>query len=373
MEMTREMSHVTPILVQLYDTHRLYALARDRTPSARNALAQLVVDLLGNELAPRESELVADILIDLIRQAERDLRCALADRLAMLDAAPLRVILQLAMDEIDVARPVLERSPVLSESDLIYIIKSKSAEYWRAIARREDLGGNALDALADTCDLPTAQILVENKSIHLTGHAVDVFGTLARRSAKLAGPLLLRPEVPADLAGALYKLVSEGIQDHVMRKFDLPESVVMGSLDGILKEFSGDTGASGHPTKAMMDMAYSAKEKDLITLPVMLETLGRGQMASFVALMSAYVGIAPEVTLSILEQSSGDRLAGLCRGMGIDRADFLGIFRLTQRLRSNSGVTTGHDLARAQSAFGRIDKAQGEKFLEACRRSAVKK
>lgn len=373
MEMTREMSHVTPILVKLYDTHRLYALARDRTPAARSALAQLVVDLLGNDLAPRESELIADILIDLIRQAEKDLRCALADRLAMLGAAPLRVILQLATDEIDVARPVLERSPVLGERDLIYIIKSKGAEYWRAIASRKDLGESALDALADTCDLSTAQTLVENRDVRLTGHALEVFGVLARKSARLAGPLLLRPEIPSDLAAALYKAASEDIQSHVTQKFGLPESAVRKSLEEILKEFSGQAGESGRPTQAMMEMARGAKGRDLITLPIMIETLGRGQVASFVALMSVYAEIEPEVMVSILEQASGDRLAGLCRALGIDRADFLNIFRLSQRLRGNNGVTTGHDLARAQSAFGRIDKKQGEKFLDACRRSVVKK
>lgn len=371
--MLREMAQVTPILVKLYDTHRLHALARNRTPAARQELAQIVADLLENSPGVRESELVADILIDLIRQAELDLRQALADRLAMLDTAPLRVILRLATDEIDVARPVLERSCVLGDSDLVYIIKSKGADYWRAIATRARMGEAVLHALVDTCDLPTAQTLAENRAILLTDHALGILGVLARKSPKLARPLILRPEIPADLAAALYKAASLDIQARVTEKFGLPELPVQETLDDLLKDFSSQMAETGLPTEAMMQAARRAMDTGQVTLSLLLETLARGQAGSFVALLSAYAGLVPEVTISILEQTSGDRLAGLCRALGVDRSDFLTIFRLTQRLRSKDGVATGHALARAQSAFDRIDRAHGEKFLEACRRSAPRK
>ncbi len=366
------MAQVTPILVKLYDTHRLHALARNRTPAARCELAQIVVDLLDRKLGVRESELVADILIDLIRQAEHDLRMALSDRLAMLGSAPLRVILHLATDDIDVARPVLEHSPVLGDSDLVYIIKSKGADYWRAIATRARMGESVLHALVDTCDLPTAQTLAENRAILLTDHALGVLGVLAHKSPRLARPLILRPEIPADLAAALYKAASEDLQARVTEKFSLPEAPVKETLDDLLKDFSAQSAESGLPTDAMLQAARSALSKGLITMGLMMDTLARGQTGSFVALMSAYARLSPEVTISILEQPSGDRLAGLCRGLGIDKSDFLTVFRLTQRLRSKGGIATGHALARAQSAYERIDRAHGEKFLDACRRSAPK-
>ena len=59
---------IAPILVRLYDSHRLYNLAKDETPLARAELTSAVVDLLKrNNLAPREQELIADVLISLMR------------------------------------------------------------------------------------------------------------------------------------------------------------------------------------------------------------------------------------------------------------------------------------------------------------------
>ncbi|MCK6418949.1 MAG: hypothetical protein L6Q57_08470, partial [Alphaproteobacteria bacterium] len=100
-------SHVTPLLVKLYDSHKIYTLAHDKKPEARQELTKAVLELLDMDLNPREGELIADVLIALIRQAERDLRQALAERLCAMDNVPLRLVLHMANDEIDVARPVL--------------------------------------------------------------------------------------------------------------------------------------------------------------------------------------------------------------------------------------------------------------------------
>jgi len=144
-------SNVTPLLVRLYDSHKLHGLAQDEKPLARVELVTAVSELLEMELSPRESELMADVMISLMRQAEVDLREALAERLAVLDNVPLRLVLQLSNDEIDVARPVLKKSTVLGDMDLIYIVKSKGPEYWQAIAQREEISNQVINLLSDQC------------------------------------------------------------------------------------------------------------------------------------------------------------------------------------------------------------------------------
>ena len=168
-------SEVEPLLVQLYDSHRLYQLAQEKKPEARAELSQSVVGLLGANLRINEQELVADILISLMRQAERDLRQAIAERLSIMDNVPLRLVLHMAQDEITVAESVLCTSPVLNDLDLLYIIQSKTAEYWRAIARREHINEPVIDTLADTRDVETACHLAENSKIALTSLIIEIF------------------------------------------------------------------------------------------------------------------------------------------------------------------------------------------------------
>ncbi|MGB4058291.1 MAG: DUF2336 domain-containing protein, partial [Alphaproteobacteria bacterium] len=183
-------SGVTPILVRLYDSHKLYGLAKDKEPGARAELTSAVSALLEMKLSPREGELVADVLMSLMRQTEKDLRVAISEKLSVTDNVPLRLILQISNDEIDVAAPILRNSTVLGELDLAYIIKSKSAEYWREIASRKMLSDYVMNMLADTKDFDTAMALAKNMSVKLSEHVLVVLSDLAQKSEAIAAPLL---------------------------------------------------------------------------------------------------------------------------------------------------------------------------------------
>ena len=92
---------VAPLLVRLYDTHNLYSLAGEKEcDSARMELATIMTDILKIKLSDREKELIADDILGLMKQAERDLRAALSERLASMDNVPLRVGLGLSNDSI---------------------------------------------------------------------------------------------------------------------------------------------------------------------------------------------------------------------------------------------------------------------------------
>ena len=99
---------VAPMLVKLYDTHKLYKLAGDKSGEAKSELAGVVSDLLRGDLNEREKDLVGDILVTLVRQAEKDLKMAIAERLALIDEAPSQLILELAYEEIEIAKQSFE-------------------------------------------------------------------------------------------------------------------------------------------------------------------------------------------------------------------------------------------------------------------------
>ncbi len=64
---------IAPLLIELYDAHKLYEIAEDKSPKARISLVDTVSELLDTELSLREEDLVCDVLMTLIRQAELDL------------------------------------------------------------------------------------------------------------------------------------------------------------------------------------------------------------------------------------------------------------------------------------------------------------
>lgn len=359
-------SAVTPLLVRLYDSQKLHSLANDEKPLARAELTSAVSELLEMELSPKESELIADILIGLMRQAEKDLREALAERLAVLDNVPLRLILQLANDEISIAAPILSKSRVLGDVDLIYIIKSKGADYWQAIARRKDMSDQIINMLADTRDLGTAIELAENTNIALTQHALTVLSDLAQKSDALAAPLLRRDEVTPELAKALFEYVGEEIKAQISVLYGIEANSVITAMDDIVTEMAASGEATNQfvPSETMIKAAERYKQKGLLTSKLMIGTLRRGQIAAFIAQFSKYTGLPVQTIVEILSQASGQGLAIACKAFGIEKEDFVSIFLLSNRVRNHGQMVQINDLNKAINYYGHIKVEAAKNIIE---------
>ena len=69
---------------------------------------------------------------------------------------------QLAGDAIEVAGPILQRSPVLTDEDLVRVVRTNAMQYALAVAGRERLSEPVSDALVDTGDAEVVARLVDN-------------------------------------------------------------------------------------------------------------------------------------------------------------------------------------------------------------------
>jgi len=376
-------SEVTPLLVRLYDNQRLYGLARDKKPEARKELTTAVVELLGMDLSPRESELIADVLIELMRQAEMDLRRALAARMAALENVPLRLILQIVNDEIEVASPVLRESPVLGEMDLAYIIKSKSAEYWRAIAERKSMSNKIVEMLADTRDLDTAVTLVKNENIHLSATAVGTLSDIAREFEDVAKPLLMRDEVDAKVAEMLYRYVGEELKSYIKSNFADNASDVLGSVDETVSDFveetqnlapevaANDRGLEDikayspyAPTKDMIELARTMKSRGLLGINHVVDTLRQGRLRAFIAQFSVYADLEIKTVFDILSRENGKSLAIVAKALGIVKSDFISIYLLTNRIRNEGKPVNLEAMNKAGSHFDSIKADEACKIMD---------
>src|SRR5437016_14678609 len=65
---------------------------------------------------PEDERYYTELALRLIEAADTPTRVALAERLATYAAAPRLLVLRLARERIEVARPVLRQSPVLTKS-----------------------------------------------------------------------------------------------------------------------------------------------------------------------------------------------------------------------------------------------------------------
>ncbi len=363
--------HTSPeaekLLVKLHDRHRLYSLAQNPEGEARAELASIMSDLLTINLSVAEHELITDVMMSILKQAEIELRRAVAERLSVMEDIPLRMILNLANDKIEVADPVLRRSRILSDMDLIYIVKAKGAEHGRSIATRPQLSEQLIEILLDEQDIPIAVNLTKNKSITIGDKALSRFMEMAEQSEVLAKPLSLREELSNEMLEKLYDLVGEDIKEHALNSIKPTLHtkflhVVEDVIDGISKNLRGDF----TPTSQMMTHAELLLARGNLNITIITDNLRRGQIAEFMAMFAVYCSLPKSTIADILKQEHGQGLAVACKAMDISKADFVNIFLMTARLRKNA-IIKNSNLNRALSYYDKINQADALSILKESR------
>ena len=194
-------------------------LARDAASPARLRLAEIAADLLDGSLGGPERLLVTDVLLRLLSKAQDDLRQVISTRLASSPSAPHELVLFLANDDITVARPVLTGSPVLTDADLMDVVRRRSVFHSRSIALRAALSELVGECLVGTGDNQTIAFLLRNAGVRLSAAAALSIAKSARSVEELRRPLLHRPDISPEAAAALYWHVPEELRTYIQTRF----------------------------------------------------------------------------------------------------------------------------------------------------------
>eukprot|EP00873_Tetraselmis_striata_P045182 jgi/Tetstr1/465446/TSEL_010130.t1 len=152
------------------------ALALEDDMSRRNDLARNVATLFSftsETCSDEQIETYDHVLVRLADMVEAQARAFIADRLAKLRRAPENTVRRLAQDEIVVARPLLERSTVLRDVDLIEIARDCGDDHRMAIATREILSELVTDVLVEEGGDPVKRAVAENAGASLSSFGVS--------------------------------------------------------------------------------------------------------------------------------------------------------------------------------------------------------
>jgi len=150
--------------------------------AVRRQLAKRLADVIcipASQLTPQERHMAGDVLVELLRTADADVRESVAKRLVMLNEAPRTILVILAKDGIKIARHVLENSKSLTDSDLIQISRKVSSEHRAVIAKRREVSDAVVDAMVEFLDEDVVETLLKNKGAHFSETAIQRILTLA--------------------------------------------------------------------------------------------------------------------------------------------------------------------------------------------------
>lgn len=190
------------------------SLEQDPSSHRKNELLKGVAALFAvacDRCSLEQIEIYDDVLVRLSHMVETEARAVAAEKLASLRRAPERIIRLLASDEaIQVAAPVLTRSPVLNEADLIALAEVKHASHLEAIARRPMLSEQLTEVVVRRGDLSVRRVVAANHGAVLGDAALSELVKSAMADAALAEALGDRPDTPD---AVIHRLVGEAAAD----------------------------------------------------------------------------------------------------------------------------------------------------------------
>jgi uncharacterized protein (DUF2336 family) len=142
-------------------------------------------------------------------------RRALAEVLAGSDRAPPTILHALAADQPDVAAPVLERSPLLLDADLVEAVATGESDRQCAIASRAHLPCSVAAAIAEVGSAEACLTLLENASAEMVPLSLDRIVERHGHLAAIRNVLLERPDLPVPTRQALVVKLSQTLADFV--------------------------------------------------------------------------------------------------------------------------------------------------------------
>lgn len=342
------------VLVQLVPAPRddvapraseLMALARNNTTDGRQRLLLGVAALCdarppAGELSP----VLAEIFLTLARQAEREVRKTLSEKLAHADWAPAALVNVLALDEIEIARPILASSPVLQDDDLVRVLIEASLEHQIAVARRPQISGRVADAVIDRAEPAVLTALATNRTAEISADGLRRLVEHSRRIAALRGPLTRHPRLTEALAEQMYQWVGAALRESITARFTVDEqalgAAVYDAVEGVMRRTPSPEPAVDQADRDEMERRLIAKLQAAGQLRAgfLIRSVREKRLSLFCHGLAALGGFTSAQVREALAAASPEALYYACAAVGIDRAVFP---TLLAELRKLNGALPG--------------------------------
>ncbi len=343
-------------------TEAILNLARSRAVHDREQLLLGIVDLCEDDDgdraemdSPAVQALLSSIFMSLVVEAERDIRIRLAEKLSGAAWAPAALINVLALDDIEIARPIIAASPVLKDQDLIRLLVDATIEHQIEVARRPHLGPPVIAEILRQGEPAVMTALAGNATAEVTQDDLGALVALSEKVVALRTPLSRHPKLSGELARALYLWVGQALRQSLVARFELDAAALDAAIAQSVRETHGSLAhGAGLERPRLRDDEQAEMERRLIAkLDVagqlrpgyLLRVLREQRLSLFVGGLTTLGRFEPSQIQRAIESDRPELLALACASVGIDRSVFPTILTLVRELnggRPGGGAEGAH-------------------------------
>src|ERR1044071_4761521 len=188
-----------------------------------DATSALAPAYLHSDLSPDDRAAAEGAMIMLLDDPSPLVRQALAEVFASSQAAPQVVVHALAADQPEIARPLLQRSPMLSDADMVDLVATAHPESQAAIASRFLLPRAVSAAIAEVGAAQACLALLENPDADVAAFSIDRIVERFGHLSPIRENLLARQDLPATTRQAALAKLSQTLAGFVASRHWLPQ------------------------------------------------------------------------------------------------------------------------------------------------------
>jgi uncharacterized protein (DUF2336 family) len=318
----------------------LIELASKNSPEDRRQLLRDISTLFADgaeAYADREILLFGDVLYRLLEQAPVDDRVAVSERVADLAQTPRDLALRLAGDVAAVAAPVLSRSPVLTDSDVMDLARTQSQDHLLAISRRRALSEDVTDVLIERGNSAVLETVAGNPGAQLSSQGLETLVDQATENAALGDALARRSDIPSDVAAKLVAVLGPAGRRRLELFLASPDpqiTEIVGEAQQLLASSRSESRNARLQAKVLVANVRAGRCK----LDTAIEDLIIEQRVLDIAFVLAELAGIPEShAVNVLHKVNSLGIAVVCRTVGLTTATYERLSALRcERLRLNS-------------------------------------
>jgi uncharacterized protein (DUF2336 family) len=304
----------------------LIALAEEGSSEKRRALLRELTEHFFGGQARSEAEdgLYGDVMARLADDMETAVRAELAARFAEVADAPRTLIRRLANDEASVAEPVLARSPVLTDEDLLGVVRRHGQAHLRAVSNRTTVSEAVSDVIVARGDDETLGALLRNDGARLSRQASETAVERARANPALHEATVERAALPPDLLNDMYFVVEARLRSRILEQnAKLDPALLDSALAAGRDRVAAEDGALPADYSECLAYVEELRAAGQLTPQMLARFLRSGGKTSFLIALAQLSDIDFHTARQIIDRRELDALAVVCKSADLDRALFL--------------------------------------------------
>jgi uncharacterized protein (DUF2336 family) len=291
-------------------------LVDDEYAEVRAELARKITRIIPN-LRPEDANQLQKHSINILNKLAEDqlpkVREIIATELKATNQAPKDLIVKLAHDpEEMVAAPILEYSPLLSDSDLREVVAAGVVgEALKAISRRKNISEDLAEAIASTLEIPAVAALLTNKDATIREETMVKIVTQAKTTQALHEPLVERPNLSLRIMKRIAGFVASALVHKMVDNAQLDQKTADELISRTRKVIEGQA-PDIEDTMSAQEKAMDFLNRGMLDDEFVLSAIKNRQKQLLTHCLALMAELSVVVVEKVLSSKNGRAVTAMC-------------------------------------------------------------